>query len=201
MYFEDSAAAAKAAAKCANEAIAAAKAAAYLANKDSNLASSQPPPSFGNNNLSNNNPSINFGYEKTLNPIDSQYMDDHDQYKEASGRAFESRSFNRSHYPGNEETMVNNNNKDNGRMNRRHSYNAPSAHSDIKFDESDIDEEDEEIEADTPPNGTGFRQPQRAPPPVPMKKGSPYSVHPKLPDYDSLAARFEALKYHRKSQP
>lgn len=190
MYFQDSAGAAKAAAKCANEAIAAAKAAAFLANKDLNRTSSQPPPSFDNNNP-NNNPSINIGYEEINH-----------QYNKASGRAFESQNFNGPRSPSNVETMMNNNNKDSGRMHRRHSYNAPSAHSDIKFDESDCDEEDEEIEAETPPNGsTCFQPPQRAPPPVPLKQDSPHSVHPKLPDYDSLAARFEALKYRRNSQP
>ncbi|CAK9149563.1 unnamed protein product [Ilex paraguariensis] len=69
---------------------------------------------------------------------------------------------------------------------RRHSYNVPSAHSDIKFDESDCDDE---IEMEEPINGMN----------LPPNRPAPQPVHPKLPDYDALAARFEALKY-RKSQ-
>ena len=191
MQFEDAASAAIAAARCANEAIAAANAAAYHANKDLNRTSSQPP-SFGNNALSTS--SVKVGYEtlsgQTINPPPSM----NHQYN-TSGRTFEPRSFNDSHYPHNAETMQ-----------RRHSHNAPSDRSGIKFDESDSDEDYEEIEADARPPGTGFLPPQRSPPRVPssqdVKQDSfSHSVHPKLPDYDSLAARFEALKHHRKSLP
>ncbi|CAN4083521.1 unnamed protein product [Withania somnifera] len=66
---------------------------------------------------------------------------------------------------------------------RRHSYNAPSAHSGIKFDESD---DDEEMETEETRRGTN-QAPNRPAPHVPR-------VHPKLPDYDSLTARFESLK-------
>ncbi|KAJ4829452.1 hypothetical protein Tsubulata_015703 [Turnera subulata] len=80
---------------------------------------------------------------------------------------------------------------------RRHSYNASSPHSDIEFDESDCDEE---IEMEEPPSHL-YPPPKRSPPPVPSSHfqldQSP-QVHPKLPDYDALAARFEALK-NRKS--
>lgn len=70
---------------------------------------------------------------------------------------------------------------------RRHSYNVSStAHSGIKFDESDADEDSE---VDEVPGG-GNLPPSRPAPDAP--KG------PKLPpDYDSLAARFEALKYRK----
>lgn len=211
MHFEDTASAAKAAAKCADEALAAAKAAAFLANKDLNQAPSQAP-SLGHKL---NSSSINIGYETYSNgsstdrfmpdgpPIDSHYMDN--QYKSSGTRTFESQSFNgpHSHYPSNMETGLNIN-LNSGKMHRRHSYNAPSAHSDIKFDESDCDEE---FEAETPPSGGfGIPPPERSPPPIPSSQvlkqdpaRSAPAVHPKLPDYDLLAARFEALKY-RKSQ-
>lgn len=195
MHFQDTASAAKAAAKCANEAIAAAKAAAFLANKDRNQGPSQAT-SFDHEL---NSSSINVGYETTSvgssidrfmpdGPlINSQYMDN--QYKSSTTNTFESQSFNvsHSHYTSNVETDLNNN-MDIGKMHRRHSYNEPSAHSDIKFDESDCDEE---FEAEVPP--------ARSPPAIPSSQVLKPSVHPKLPDYDSLAARFEALKY-RKSQ-
>ncbi|OIT20799.1 PREDICTED: uncharacterized protein LOC109219710 [Nicotiana attenuata] len=69
-----------------------------------------------------------------------------------------------------------------GKFYRRHSYNVPSSRSGIKFDESDGDEEIETEEATTGSN----RAPNRPAPQVPR-------VHPKLPDYDTLAARFESL--------
>lgn len=205
MHFEDSASAAKAAAKCANDAMAAAKAAAFLANKDLNQAPSQAP-SFDHKL---NSSSVTIGFETTSvgsstdravpdgPPVDSQYMDQ--QYKSPGTRTFQSQSFNesRSHYPGNVRTSLNNS-MDSGKMHRRHSYNAPSAHSDMKSDELDCDGE---FEAESPSGGFGILPPERPPPPVPssqvLKQNSAPRVHPKLPDYDSLAARFEALKYRK----
>ncbi|KAK6258118.1 hypothetical protein SCA6_012592 [Theobroma cacao] len=63
------------------------------------------------------------------------------------------------------------------------------------FDESDCDEEIETEDA----SGSIKRPPERSPPPVPSsydKQDSIHRVHPKLPDYDDLAARFEALKFY-----
>ncbi|XP_047972046.1 IST1-like protein [Salvia hispanica] len=87
-----------------------------------------------------------------------------------------------------------------GRINRRHSYNnaPPPAHSGVKYDEYSDDEEDEEVSDDEfrqPARGTADRPPERPAPQIPARR-----VHPKLPDYDTLAARFEALKQH-KAQP
>ncbi|KAK6153171.1 hypothetical protein DH2020_012810 [Rehmannia glutinosa] len=72
------------------------------------------------------------------------------------------------------------------KINRRHSYNVQLS-SDIRYDESDHD--DTEEEKDQPTRGTN-RPPDRPAPQVPARR-----VHPKLPDYDALAARFEALKH------
>lgn len=88
---------------------------------------------------------------------------------------------------------------DSGKCYRRYSYNPRPAHSDIKFDESDCDEEEEiDTEEEPPP---AVLPPNRPPPPVPSSqvKQDNTRVHPKLPDYDELAARFEALKF-KKSQ-
>ncbi|KAE8654794.1 Regulator of Vps4 activity in the MVB pathway protein isoform 2 [Hibiscus syriacus] len=97
----------------------------------------------------------------------------------------ESRSFGTFYSPSSEEVRPGND--EGGKTWRRHSYNnAPAAYSDIKFDESDCDEEIE-VEDDLPP-------------PVSRDdKGdsSIHRVHPKLPDYDDLAARFEALKFRK----
>ncbi|OWM68262.1 IST1-like protein isoform X2 [Punica granatum] len=94
----------------------------------------------------------------------------------------ESESFEGSDYKGSDDLLSHLNDP---KMYRRHSYNAPSVHSDVKFDESDFEDE---IEMD------------RLPPPVPSsqtKRDPVPLVHPKLPDYDDLAARFEALKYRK----
>lgn len=113
----------------------------------------------------------------------------------APGRTYESQSFDRSHYSSNVDKV----DLDNDKFYRRHSYNVQSTHSDIKFDESDCDEE---IEMETPHSGI-CPAPERNPPPLPpasyANNAPGHRVHPKLPDYDALAARFEALKC-RKSQ-
>lgn len=84
----------------------------------------------------------------------------------------------------------NNVHMDSRSMNRRHSYNGPPAVSDtIKFDESDCEDEEE---LDMPSTGTNG-PPDRPAPGVPAQQ----RIHPKLPDYETLAARFEALKHQK----
>ncbi|XVF62261.1 hypothetical protein PTKIN_Ptkin08bG0203100 [Pterospermum kingtungense] len=188
MHFKDSVSAAEAAEESAKRAIAAAQAAAYLANRDSNRFNEA---SGGFRNLSGNSAG---GFLPSYAPVSSQHRDH--QYN-VPGRVYESRSFGRSNYQSSEETMPNN--VEGGKNYRRHSYNAPSAHSDIKFDESDCDDEEIDVEDSS---GRINLPPERSPPsvPSPYKQDSIHRVHPKLPDYDDLAARFEALK-HRKSLP
>lgn len=106
---------------------------------------------------------------------------------------YRSQSLPRSEQMDNEDTLPN---QYDGKDYRRYSYHPTSAHSDIKFDESDCDEE---IEAEEPPVTMA---PNRPPPPVPsslVKQDSRIRIHPKLPDYDELTARFDALKF-KKSQ-
>ncbi|XP_051117950.1 uncharacterized protein LOC127242447 [Andrographis paniculata] len=69
-------------------------------------------------------------------------------------------------------------------MHRRHSYNVQSARYDARYD----DEADQDDEG----NEGSYRPPNRPAPQVPVSR-----IHPKLPDYDKLAARFEALKHHK----
>lgn len=190
MQFEDTASAVEAAAKSAKEAIAAAQAAAYLAKKDLNHVSPNTPCFDDNNtyNMSITHETSNF-----------QNMD------QAPMRMYESRSFNRSHYPDVETDIGH---LDNEKIYRRHSCNVPTTNSDLKFkqsyNESDIikfDESDcdEEIEAEAPPGGFCLPPERPAPPPPLAQPGKVQGprVHPKLPDYDTLAARFEALKHHK----
>jgi hypothetical protein len=201
LHFKDTASAAEAAAESANKAIAAAQAAAYLANRDFNQATQA---SVLDNKLYAS--SINHGFETPYGNSTGTFMPNDrspvnlqnagHQLKAPGNPYDESQSFGRSHYVSSEETRTTDVNG--GKVYRRHSHNAPpSGHSDIKFDESDCDEE---IEMEEPPSGI-FPPPERCPPPVPPSyQDSAHRVHPKLPDYDALAARFEALK-RRKSQP
>lgn len=175
MHFEDSKSAAEAAAESAKKAIAAAEVAAYLAKKEE-----ATQPSFYDDK--SNNTGINPGFFRTNDPaIYSQNM-------------HRSHSLPRPDHIKSEDTLPANMYSGGGY--RRYSYNPSSTHSDIKFDESDCDEE---IEREAPPV---VLPPNRPPPLVPSSQvkrdGSP-CVHPKLPDYDELAARFEALKF-KKSQ-
>ncbi|GAV78571.1 Ist1 domain-containing protein [Cephalotus follicularis] len=232
MHFEDTASAAEAAAESAKKAIAAAQAAAYLANKDANHYASGFHERSQESSISHRSGTFSSG-SCTLNdsPTNSQNIEN--QFKNP-GRIYESQSFDRPiHMNG-------------AKAQRRHSYNTPAAHSDIKFEESDYDEEiepdelsasiyqpperpihrhgekvhrrhsynapatcsdikfdesdsDEEIE--NPPGGV-YQPPNRLPPSIPSacaKQDPVPRIHPKLPDYDELSARFEALKY-RKSQ-
>ncbi|XVE82410.1 hypothetical protein DITRI_Ditri16bG0002300 [Diplodiscus trichospermus] len=199
VHFKDTASAAEAAEESAKRAIAAAQAAASLANRDcyqfnepsccvKHLNDSSIITGF--RNLSGNSAG---GFVPSYPAVNSQHMDQ--QYKFSRG-VYESRSFERSYYPSNEEAKPNN--VEGGKACRRHSHNAASAYSDIKFDESDCNEEIEIEDASDSIN----LPPEQSPPPVPSysKQESIHRVHPKLPDYDDLAARFEALKY-RKSLP
>lgn len=173
MHFEDSKSAAEAATEAAKKAIAAAEFAAYMAMKDSNEASQ---PYF--NDKFHSDPA-----KYTHNSVHKSTTEE---------KMHRSHSLPRSDHMNNEDPSYG------GKDYRRHSYHPASAHLDIKFDESDCDEE---IEAEEPP--VTF-PPKRLPPPVPsssvVKQDSNIRVHPKLPDYDELTARFDALKF-KKSQP
>lgn len=187
MQFADSASAAAAAAKSASDAMAAAQVAAFLANKDSNLASAYE---FGT--LSGNTT----GKQGTDSPAVDSYNMDHQS--EAKGRTYRGQSLDRSYSSNNDETLLSHGGDGKNFVYRRYSYNAAqSDHSGIKFDESDTDEE---IEMEAPPIDN-YQAPERLAPPIPsatVRQDSLHRVHPKLPDYDTLAARFDALKHHHK---
>ncbi|KAH7692248.1 Vacuolar protein sorting-associated protein Ist1 protein [Dioscorea alata] len=204
MQFKDTASAVQAAADCAQKAASAAQAAAYLAQQSSKFDQAstfrtqapnfskfnssdvlQTQPSYSTQNFEPNSPSKN----------QPNFAD----------RVSNSQSFNNSNFTP----------KKTGRSS---SYTVPRKHSDINFDDSDGLESESDNE-----DGLGTYSRRSAPPPdrdppVPpshifpsedktdaaelpgMNNINSFSrVHPKLPDYDVLAARFEALKRHRNS--
>ncbi|GKA04151.1 regulator of Vps4 activity in the MVB pathway protein [Tanacetum coccineum] len=203
MNFEDTKSAAEAAAESAKMAIAAAEAAAYLANKHSNQ-SNQSHESINGSRSGNNfdsfssSPPINFTkpsrQSSDRSHISSDNTKDQRRYSyNAAGVKFDDSDCD------DEQPEI-----DDNKMYRRHTYNAPPRVSSVKFDESES-EYDEEIDMDHDydhdrDRATGMNNgpPNRPAPHAPsssyMKQGQ-QRVHPKLPDYDTLAARFEALKH------
>ncbi|KAF8012655.1 hypothetical protein BT93_I0723 [Corymbia citriodora subsp. variegata] len=216
--YEDPASAAEAAAESARKAVAAAQAAAYLANKEPNQATHihHSPASFVQNDYSSfshnpqaNAPGATFGHQSYENYVSSEerryspYMDtgvahrrhshNNVSFARPESKFEDGVSVEKFRFSGDDDLLSNH--VGDGKMYRRHSYNAPSTRSDIKFDESDH-EEDEDSED---PSGEGHPLPAQPPPLAPSsdtRDGVP-RVHPKLPDYDDLAARFEALKYRK----
>lgn len=189
MHFEDSKSAAEAAAESAKKAIAAAEVAAYMAMKQKDY--NEAPQSYVYNDKLHNS-GLNYGPFQSNDPArNTQNMVHKSKTEEKMHR---SQSLPRSDQMNSEDTNATQHYG--GEDYRRYSYHPTSAHSDIKFDESDCDEE---IEAEQPPVTL---PPKRLPPAVPsslVKQDSSIRVHPKLPDYDELAARFDALKF-KKSQ-
>lgn len=162
LLFHDSASAAEAAAESAEKAVAAAQAAAYIANRDLD-------------NYPNSNYSLEA--ERFLRRRSDNVPPAHSNRK-----LDDSNSFGGTDFKGSDDLLSR---LRDPKTHRRHSYNAPSVNSDVRFDESDLDDG---IETD------------RLPPPMASSRvrGDPVPrVHPKLPDYDDLAARFEALKYRK----
>ncbi|XP_061359917.1 uncharacterized protein LOC133303961 [Gastrolobium bilobum] len=187
MHFEDSKSAAEAAAESAKKAIAAAEVAAYMAMKDYNEA---PQPYIYNDKLYNSG--LNFGTLQSDDPAKITQNMTHKSTTEE--KMYRSQSLPRYDRMNNSEETLPTQFCGGKEDYRRYSYHPTSAHSDIKFDESDCDEE---IEAEEP---HVTMPPKRLPPAVPSslaKQDGSFRVHPKLPDYDELAARFDALKFRK----
>ncbi|KAG0477820.1 hypothetical protein HPP92_012539 [Vanilla planifolia] len=76
----------------------------------------------------------------------------------------------------------------------RNSYSGHRVYGGIKFDDSDGLDSENEIEF---PGGSQNSSGSREPPESNCSENSLPRVHPKLPDYEKLAARFEALKLRK----
>ncbi|PKU67029.1 IST1-like protein [Dendrobium catenatum] len=176
MHFKDTASAAQAAAESAKAAAFAAQAAAFLAQQSSN--------------------------ESRRNSLNST---------NSTGKRFSSQSFNASNHMDDEDDDADD--FSNKKILRRNSSIGRRFHGDIKFDESDGSNSESEIEVakETKHSAESHGPPARRAPNPPKSSGwqgdketasnwsanSVPHIHPKLPDYEEITARFEALKSHR----
>ena len=164
--------AAQAAADSAEEAVSAAQAAAYLANLNSNEQ---------NNSAGSRRQSLNSTQSSaTKNPSVNQ--------SNHPSKISSSQSFNTSNYMNDEDNM-DSVDLDDTKVIRRNGYADRSrVHSEMKFDDSDgLDSGDEPLVLPRIDQSES----------KPANSSMAARVHPKLPDYESLAAGFEALKSNR----
>lgn len=174
MEFSDTASAAQAAAEFAAKAVSAANSAAQLSKQES---SQSHQTSF--KSTTNRFSSHSFD---GLNPIENEDSD-------ADSEEVDSRRVLRS--------------------NTNVGVGPKGVNSDVKFDDSDGSQSDEDVEKVKVGPPCKAPPPKRAPPPLPKdaseendehserSKGSGSTgsrVHPKLPDYEELTARYEALR-------
>ncbi|CAL9186365.1 unnamed protein product, partial [Musa hybrid cultivar] len=213
LQFNDPMSAAQAAAESAEKAIQAAQAAAHLANQNSHSFDqpTQMDTLICNLNKFNQPERLQRQSLSSCQPYGTNDLSENEV--KPPGKFFNSQSFNCSNNM--DDDSMDTVNLDEKRILRRNSCTTHTAHSDIKFDDSDglESDTDEELEMDSPPLES-HRPPSRPPPVLPSqqvhseesyadshqessKKNSGTHVHPKLPDYEALTARFEALKSRR----
>ncbi|ONK79851.1 uncharacterized protein A4U43_C01F10810 [Asparagus officinalis] len=173
--FKDVASAAQAAADSAAQAVsAAAQAAAFLANQNSNHQSNsansrRQSSDSTQSSARNNNPS----------------------------KIFASQSFHRSNFMNDDDDNMDSVDLDDKKVLRRNSYADRRIHSNIRFDDSDGLDSDEEIDSHPPPNRPAPVLPRSDQSERKSTDSFAARVHPNLPDYDAITARFEALKSNR----
>ncbi|KAL6655114.1 hypothetical protein ACP70R_005940 [Stipagrostis hirtigluma subsp. patula] len=209
MQFKDAASAARAAAESAERAACAAKAAADFANKNNN--------SFDEieDCKTSSHESTHSGKRQSMsNSSRSSRKEDEDAFDELKshgGKSCRRGSFNGSnHHIEDEDTYPVDKDLDTRKMRKRNSRAARKVHSEIKFDDSEglcsetEDENDVEIQSverpPPPPTREPFSENNRSEeeesdfPDLPKAKLHS-RVHPNMPlDYETLTARFEALK-------
>ena len=179
-HYHDTESAAEAAAELAKQAVAAAQVAALLANR---------------RDSSNSNKEFSISSSSSLNHSTRQ-SETSSYYAAKPSVANRRYSCNN---PGvNEEDYAKTEAEAKGTMRRRHTL-PPPATTEVKFDESDYYEEDTEPEEGPLQRRASSLPPDRAPPQAPQsaesrRDSSGHHVHPKLPDYDELAARFDSIR-------
>ncbi|CAN7068767.1 unnamed protein product [Brassica oleracea var. botrytis] len=178
-HYHDTESAAEAAAELAKQAVAAAQVAALLSNRRD----------------INSNKDFSISSSSSLNHSTRQ-SETSSYYAAKPSVANRRYSCNN---PGvNEEDYAKTEAEAKGTMRRRHTL-PPPATTEVKFDESDYYEEDTEPEEGPLQRRASSLPPDRAPPQAPQsaesrRDSSGHHVHPKLPDYDELAARFDSIR-------
>ncbi|KAF8095538.1 hypothetical protein N665_0330s0020 [Sinapis alba] len=178
-HYHDTESAAVAAAELAKQAVAAAQAAALLANRRDSTKEDHYHPCSTRQSLDSETSSYYYAENRGIcrrHSCNNPCVNEPDHTEEAEAKEAER---------------------------RRHSYNnspplppPPAATSEIKFDESEEETKPEEGPLES---RASSHPPNRAPPQAPQssesrRDSSGHQVHPKLPDYDTLAARFDAIR-------
>ncbi|KAG6485024.1 IST1-like protein isoform X1 [Zingiber officinale] len=190
--FNDPASAAQAASESAEKAIYATQADAHLPSQSSHPFDLSTPVDTLACKCRNFNQAELQRESQELSQLSGAYAPSNYEAKAVEKRFFSSKSFNLSNTL--DDDIMDTANLNEKKILRRNSCISPTVNSEIKFDDSDgLESEtdgEQEMESPSPPN---------VPPPVlpPQQINSFTHVHPNLPDYSALAARFEALKSHR----
>ncbi|XP_042426493.1 IST1-like protein isoform X2 [Zingiber officinale] len=190
--FNDPASAAQAASESAGKAIYATQADARLPSQSSHPFDLSTPVDTLACKCRNFNQAELQRESQELSQLSGAYAPSNYEAKAVEKRFFSSKSFNLSNTL--DDDIMDTANLNEKKILRRNSCISPTVNSEIKFDDSDgLESEtdgEQEMESPSPPN---------VPPPVlpPQQINSFTHVHPNLPDYSALAARFEALKSHR----
>ncbi|KAL6601636.1 hypothetical protein ACP70R_044856 [Stipagrostis hirtigluma subsp. patula] len=208
MQFKDAASAARAAAESAERAACAAKAAADFANKNNNSFDEVEDSKTSSHEFTDSGKRQSMSNSSRSSKKEDE--DAFDELKSHGGKACRRGSFNGSNHIEDEDTYPVDKDLDTRKMRKRNSRAARKVHSEIKFDDSEglcsetEDENDVEIQSverpPPPPTREPFSENNRSEEEEPdfpdLPKAKLHSrVHPNMPlDYETLTARFEALK-------
>lgn len=193
LQFKDPASAAQAASESAEKGIHDEQAAAHLTNKNSHTFDLSTPVDTLVCKCNKFN-QVEFQKEQELDHLSGTHAPSNYEAKALEKRLFSSQSFSLSNTL--DDNSIDSADLDGKKIPRGNSCIFRTVNSDIRFDDSDGHESEggEEQETESPP------PPNRPPPVLPSQPmNSLAHVHPKLPDYAALNARFEALKSHRMS--
>lgn len=189
LQFKDPASAVQDASESAEQAIHAEQAAAHPANQNSHPFDWSPPVDTLVCKCNKFN-QVEFQKEQELGHLSGAHAPSNYEVKPLEKRLFSSQSFSLSNTL--DDDSIDSADLNENKILRRNSCISRTVYSDIKFDDSDGHESENGEQQESPP-------PPNRPPPVlpPQQMNSVTHVHPNLPDYAALTARFEALKSHR----
>ncbi|XP_078173897.1 regulator of Vps4 activity in the MVB pathway protein isoform X3 [Carex rostrata] len=216
MEFSDTASAAQAAAEFAAKAVSAANSAAQLSKQESSQSHQTSFKSttnrFSSHSFDGLNPIENEDSDAAAQLSKQESSQSHQTSFKSTTNRFSSHSFDGLNPIENEDSDADSEEVDSRRVLRSNTnvgVGPKRVNSDVKFDDSDGFQSDEDMEKVKVGPPCKAPPPKRAPPPLPKdaseendkhsegSKGSGSTgsrVHPKLPDYEELTARYEALR-------